>query len=68
MVRLIYCSSKKIRKTQNEHLNIICQNLIGQRVQKDAEQNFDKYEYPMWDINYNLRTFLKSSKPLMADG
>ena len=34
-------------------------------VQKDTEQNFDTYEYPIWAINHNLRTFLKSSKPFV---
>ena len=34
-------------------------------VQKYAEQNFDTYEYPIWAINHNLRTFLKSSKPFV---
>ena len=31
-------------------------------VQKDAEQNFDTYECPIWAINHNLSTFSKSSK------
>ena len=33
--------------------------------QKDAEQNFDTYGDPIWSINYNLKTFLKSSKPFV---
>ena len=38
---------------------------VTYRVQKDAEQNFDTYEDPTWAINYNLKTFLKSSKPFV---
>ena len=32
---------------------------------QDAELNFDTYEDPMWVINYNLKKFLKRSKPFV---
>ena len=34
-------------------------------VQKDAEQNFDTNENPIWALNHSLKTFLKSSKPFV---
>ena len=34
-------------------------------VQKDEKQNFDTYKDPVYPINYNLKTFLKISKPLV---
>ena len=46
-----------------QHILICYQAFLW--VQKDAEQNFDTYEDPIWAINHNLRTFLKSSKPFV---
>ena len=46
-----------------QHILICYQAFLW--VQKDAEQNFDTYEDPIWAINYNLKKFLKISKPFV---
>ena len=32
---------------------------------KNAEQNFSTHEDPRWALNYNWKTFLKSTKPIV---
>ena len=34
-------------------------------VQKDAKHNFGTFEDPIWAINHNWKTFLKSTKPIV---
>ena len=46
-----------------EHILTFIKHTYG--VQKDAEQNFDTYEDPIWAINHNLKTFFESSKPVV---
>ena len=46
-----------------EHIMKFIKHTYG--IQKDGEQKWDTYEDHMWAINYNLKTFLKSSNPFV---